>query len=241
MKNLFILCLLISIIIEISSAVNFKEYKSEEKDITSNNIQDLLDIELMCANKGALKNFAIRTNSGKIYYDFGCYSSLTSSSENDESILKDLYFSTTTTLKFKVTDTIESLGKVNVLCPVDYALNKFTITKDANDFIQVEYGCVGVKSSSQTKSNTISGSSTSQGSYNTLESLSGLTCGDNTIETDEVPGTPLRGFKFNIVISGTNAKSSFLYSFHKLRSIGKEKKAWASKTQKLRDNNTQKN
>ena len=241
MKNLFILCLLISIIIEISSVVNFKEYKSEEKDITSNTLKDLLDIDLICPNKGALKNFAIRTNSGKIYYDFGCYSSLTSSSENDESILKDLYFSNTVTIKSKVTDSIETLGKVDVICPVDYALSQFTITKNENDYIQVEYGCVGVKSSSQTKLNTISSSSTVQGSYNTLESLSGLTCGDNTIETDEVPGTPLKGFKFNIVISGNSAKSSFFYSFHKLRSIENEKKAWASKTKQLRDNNTQKN
>lgn len=243
MKSSECLFLLISIllIIEVSSVVNFKEYKSDEKTISSNSYYDLFDLEVSCQNKGAIKNFAIKTNAGKIYYDFSCYSSLTESNEYDESILKGLYFSSTQTFKYPITESIESLGKVNILCPVDYALNKFSLGKNSNNYLIVEYGCVGVKSSKQTKSNTITSGATLQGAATSLQALSGLSCGDNTIETNEIPGTPLRGFRFDVVISGSTAKLKYYYSFHQLRSIENEKKAWASKTKALRDNNTQKN
>lgn len=71
--------------------VNFKEYSTEKKTISSNSYYDLLDVEVKCPSKGAMKNFAIKKDSSKVWYDFSCYSSLTDANEYDESILKDLY------------------------------------------------------------------------------------------------------------------------------------------------------
>ena len=243
MKNSIGLFLLIALvlIIEVSSVVNFKEYKSEENTITTNSYYDLFDLEVKCQNKGAIKNFVIRTNAGKIYYDYSCYSSLTEANENDESILKGAFKTETQTFKYQITESVESLKKVSISCPVDYALSRFTFSKNSNNYITAEYDCVGVKSAYQTKSNTITSGASLQGPSTSLEPLNGLTCGDNTIETDEIPGTPLRGFRFDVEMSGSTAKLKYYYSYHKLRSIENERKAWASKTKQFRDNNTQKN
>ena len=142
--------------------------------LSSKTYLDLLDLILECPSKGALKNFAVRTEEKNVWYQFGCYSFLTASNEFDESILKGIYLIQSVTFKYKSTDSLESLTKVDFKCPSDYALNKFTLTKDCNSYLVVDYACVGVKSSSQTKLNTV-GSGTSEGSPMTVSTLSGLT------------------------------------------------------------------
>ena len=242
MKLYHVLSMLVAfqLIIEVSSVVNYKEYKSDLKPLSTKSYLDLIDLKLECPYKGALKNFAVRTDETNVWYEFGCYSSLTSSNEFDESILKGLFLTQSVTFKYKSTDSLESLTKVDFKCPVDFALSTFTLTKDSNSYLVVDYGCVGVKSSSQTKLNTV-GSGTSEGSPMTVSTLSGLNCGDNTIESDEIPGTPLRGFKLTLTSTSNGVKAQYLYSFLKLRSIEIEKKEWASKTAALRNANTQKN
>ena len=243
MRTSFILSILIAfqLILEVSSVINFKEYSSKPIESLTKSYLDLIGIPLECPLKGALKNFAVRTDGKYVWYEYGCYSSLTSSNEFDESIIKGLYSNQTATFKYKSTDSLESLTKVDFKCPVDFALSKFTLTKDSNSYLVVEYGCVGVKSSEQTKDNSIA-SGTSEGAPNTVSTLSGLTCGDNTIESEEIPGTPLRGFKLTLTsTSNGNVKAQYKYSYHKLRSIENEKKEWASKTVALRNSNTQKN
>ena len=243
MKYSLIISILITIQIffDVSCVVNFKEYSSEEKTILTNTYNDLLGITVECNQKGALKNFAIKSSSDKIWFDYSCYSSLTDSNEYDESILKGLYASYTYIFKYKTTDQINSFGKIDIRCPIDYALNKFIISKDTNTFLNIEYSCIGVKSSYQTKYNTIT-SGTNQGSKNSLDSVIGVTCGDITIETDQVPGTPLRGFQYIITdINNSNVKAYCSYSYHKLRSIALEKREWAKNTADLRNKNTQTN
>lgn len=242
MKYTSVLIILIGLhlILEVSSVVNFKDYKSDANPL-SNTYNDLLDIKVECQHKGALKNFAIRTNSTHVWYDYNCYSSLTDANEYDESILKGLYSFHISTFKSKISDSLDSLSKIDFKCPIDYALNGFKLSKNSDNYLFVNYTCVGVKSSEQTKSNTITTGIT-EGPSNTLGALVGLTCGDNTIETDEIPGTPLRGFKFSISsLTNGNVKVRYYYSYHKLRSIELEKNEWASKTKALRDSNTQKN
>lgn len=242
MKLTYALSILLAfqLIIEVSSVINYKEYTSDKQSLSTKSYLDLIGLELKCLNNGALKNFEVRTDGSSVWYEFGCYSSLTSSNEFDESILKGLYLTQTATFKYKSTDSLESLTKVDFKCPVDYALNKFSLTKDSNSYLVVNYGCVGVKSSSQTKENTVA-SGTSEGLALEVATLSGLKCGDNTIETEEIPGTPLRGFKLTLSSTSNGVKAQYLYSFHKLRSIENEKKEWASKTAALRNANTQKN
>lgn len=242
MKLTYALSILLAfqLIIEVSSVVNYKPYTSDKQSLSTKSYLDLIGLELKCPYNGALKNFEVRTDGSSVWYEFGCYSSLTSSNEFDESILKGLYLTQTATFKYKSTDSLESLTKVDFKCPVDYALNKFSLTKDSNSYLVVNYGCVGVKSSSQTKENTVA-SGTSEGLALEVATLSGLKCGDNTIETEEIPGTPLRGFKLALSSTSNGVKAQYLYSFHKLRSIENEKKEWASKTAALRNANTQKN
>ena len=241
MKNLstIILVLIFNIVLSI---VNFKEDASEKAPLTYKSYYDLLGITVECKYKGALKNFAIKTDSKNVWYTFGCYSSITDSNEYDESILKGLYITSSSTFQYSTTQSLESLGKVNIKCPVDYALSKFTINKNQNNNLVVDYGCVGVKTIYQTKDNSIKSSGSFDGPATSLTPLDGLTCGDNTIETEEIPGTPLRGFKFSITSKdSTTVNAQYLYSYHKLRSIENDKKKWAQKTEKLRNDNDQKN
>ena len=112
MKYISVLIILIvfHLIIEVSSIVNFKDYKSNANPLSTNTYNDLLDIKVECQSKGALKNFAIRTNSTHVWYDYNCYSSLTDANEYDESILKGLYISNSLTFRNKATDSLESLS-----------------------------------------------------------------------------------------------------------------------------------
>lgn len=244
MKYVMILSLMItfSLILEVSSIVNFKEYSSLKKSISYNTYEDLLDIEVKCPFKGAIKNFEIKKDSSQVWFNFNCYSSLTEANEYDESILKALYDTKTQVFRTKTSSSLESLSNVDIKCPVDYALSRFIITKDSSTtYLSIEYSCVGVKSSYQTKANTES-SVISEGSATSLEGLLGLTCGDTTIETDEIPGTPLKGFVLRTTSTSSGTlKLQYYYSYHKLRSIELEKKVWLSKTAELRNSNTQKN
>lgn len=240
MKYSMVLSLMvtISLILEVSSIVNFKEYTAANA-YSKGTYEDLLDLQVECPNKGALKNFGMKKNSTHSYIHFSCYSSLTDANEYDESVLKSVYYSNSITFKYKSTTSMTSLGKIDIKCPVDYALSKFSFKKNSNSYIVVDFSCVGVKSSTQTKDNTIT-TQAIEGSDN-LDGISSLLCGDTTIESDEIPGTPMRGFKISAAISGSKIKYQYLYSYHKLRSIETEKKGWAKKTLALRNSNTQKN
>ena len=244
MKYVLIISIIIgfSLILEVSSVVNFKEYTSDKKSISSKTYEDLLDIEVKCPFKGALKNFEIKKYSSEVWFSFNCYSSLTEANEYDESILKALYETKTETFRYQAGTSLDSLSKIEIRCPVDFALSRFIITKESStSYLTAEYSCVGVKSNYQTPKNTIT-SVTREGSSTTLEGLSGLTCGDTTIETDEIPGTPLKGFQLKTTNTGSGTmKFQYYYSYHKLRSIESEKKIWLSKTAELRNSNTQKN
>jgi hypothetical protein len=70
-----------------------------------------------------------------------------------------------------------------------------------------------------------------------LDAMKGLFCWDTNPETEEVPGTALKGFK--IIVSGN--KVQYGYSSHRLRSIEKERLSWGEKAKSLRNSNTQKN
>ena len=68
------------------------------------------------------------------------------------------------------------------------------MTKNGNSKLVVDYKYAGVKSSSQTKVNTLTSESKS-GDGNSLDTMKGLIGGDTTAETEEVPRNPLKDFK----------------------------------------------
>lgn len=57
----------ICLIAQMLCVVNFKEYSTEKKTISSNSYYDLLDVEVKCPSKGAMKNFAIKKDSSKVW------------------------------------------------------------------------------------------------------------------------------------------------------------------------------
>jgi len=216
------------------SCVYFLEHQSEKKTLT-NSYKDLIDLKVTCPHNGVLKNFRVDYDTSNVWYDYSCYSSFSDANENDESVLKSTGLDQSKTFT-TLTDSISSLGSLDIVCPVDYALNQFVLTKNGNSNLVVDYKCVGVKSSSQTKANTLT-TEAQNGDGKSLDALKGLICGDTTAESEEVPGNPLKGFK--IIVSGN--KVSYGYSSHRLRSIEKERLAWGVKAKAFRDSNTQKN
>ena len=118
---LIILLLTIQIIFEVKCVVNIKDYDSPKKSLSTKTYNDLLGIPIECPNKGALKNFAIKKDTSNVWFTLNCYSSLTEAIEYDESILKGFLSTFSQTFRYKTTDSIESLGRINILCPVDYA------------------------------------------------------------------------------------------------------------------------
>ena len=244
MKLSYFLCMLINIqlIIQVASVVNYKEYSSVVKPNSSNTFNDLLGIKVECAHRGAMKNFAVESNSTYVWYDYSCYSSITNANEFDESILKTVYYTNRVVVRKSITQSVDYLRDVNVLCPVDYALSGFTLSRTDENFLAVDYSCVGVKTSKQTKSNSATNDQRATGNAKSIEILNDLVCGDTTIESEEVPGTPLRGFKVDVQFSANgDAKVQYLFSMHSLRSIEKEKIYWTKQMESLRKSNTQAN
>jgi hypothetical protein len=244
MRLSYLLCLLINLhlIIQVASVVNYKEYSSDAKPNKSNNFNDLLGIAVECPHRGALKNFAVEANSTYVWYDYSCYSSITNANEFDESILKTVYYTNAVVIRKSISQSVDYLRDLNILCPVDYALSKFVLSRTDENYLSAEYACVGVKSSKQTKSNSATNDQSSTGNAKSIEILNDLTCGDTTIESEEAPGTPLRGFKVDVSFSANgDAKVQYLFSMHSLRSIEREKKEWAKKMEALRKSNTQAN
>ena len=243
MRLSYLLCLLINLhlIIQVASVVNYKEYSSDAKPNKSNNFNDLLGIAVECPHRGAMKNFAVEANSTYVWYDYSCYSSITNANEFDESILKTVYYTNSVVIRKSISQSVDYLRDLNLLCPVDYALSKFVLSRTDENYLSAEYACVGVKSSKQTKSNSATNDQTATGNAKSIEILNDLTCGDTTIESEEAPGTPLR-FKVDVSFSANgDAKVQYLFSMHSLRSIEREKKEWAKKMEALRKSNTQAN
>ena len=243
MRLSYFLCVIINIqlIIQVSSVVNYREISSDAKPISGNNFNDILGIKVECPFRGAIKNFAIKANSTFVWYDFSCYSSLTNANEFDESILKTVYYTNQVTIRKSITQSVDYLKDLNILCPVDYALSYFKLSRD-NSYLTADYGCVGVKSSKQDKTNSIRNEYIGTGNAKSIEILNKITCGSIESETEEYPGNPLRGFKVDVSFSANgDAKVQYLYSTQQLRSIENEKKSWAKKMESLRKSNTQAN
>ena len=217
MRLSYLLCMLINIqlIIQVASVVNYKEYSSETRSPSSKSFNDLIGVKVECPYRGALKNFAIKANSTFVWYDFSCYSSLTSANEFDESILKSLYYTDRVVVRKSITQSVDYLKDLNILCPVDYALSSFELVRE-DSFLAADYACVGVKTAKQDKLNTKTNDYQGSGDARSLEILNGLTCGDTTPESEEFPGTPLRGFKVDVAYSANGDAKGALKTRKKL-------------------------
>ena len=104
----------------------FSEFTSiiETRSPSSNSFNDLIGVRVECPYRGALKNFAIKANSTFVWYDFSCYSSLTSANEFEESFFKDIINGTYYIYNFIKCFNITFIGLLFILFyPLQYCYN----------------------------------------------------------------------------------------------------------------------
>lgn len=207
------------------NSVDVDVYTTEMVTRTTKTYKDIYGLKVECPNYGAMKNFkVIFDGTTKVGFEYICYSSKYAVTEYDESILKTATFKKTIT-KTSSDTTYAALG-FEVLCPVDYAINSFTLIEGPG----VLYLCVNTKPSSETKGLTVSTSKVASSNINQL------TVGSVQAETETFKGAPLRGFQ--LVKDGSNFY--FKYGYLTLKDVEKMKKEYLASSLKLREDNTQK-
>lgn len=233
MKYIYISLLLI--IISSVSSVDVDIYYSETNQISTNSYQDLSGLKAECPNYGAMKNFKVIVNNAQIGYQMICYSSKIPGTEYDESVLKTAISSSS--LKLGTTGkSLELLTSFKIECPVDFAINSFSINVDGTNTI-VYFTCVNVKPTTETKDFQLSTESISTTDLNSYDALTKITCGSSESESEELRGVALRGFQ---LITSKNIVS-YKYDTLTLKNVENLKKKYIAASSALRDNNTQKN
>ena len=236
MNTLFKTCAIILLITGVFSAVDQDAYTSSSQTVSAGTVLDLAYLEAKCPNSGAMKSFKVLLESGSVKYSYVCYSAKTSKTEYDESVLKDLVISKTTSA-VSCNANLGSLSGLTVKCPVDYAINSFQLVTDSSKTqCSFSYNCVGIKPKLV---GILKGSSEKQtADVSKLSSLSDVTCGPTSIESESETGFPLNWFKIE-----SDSSSYFQYSFgyQKLRNIKTFKDGTLESTAALRNNNDQKN
>ena len=217
-------------------AVDQDAYTSNSQTSSSNSILDIAYLEAKCPNNGAMKSFKILYDSGSVKYSYVCYSAKTAKTEYDESVLKDLLISKTTST-VSCNSNIGSISGLTVKCPVDYAINSFQLVTDSSKTqCSFSYNCVGIKPKLV---GILKGSSDKVTSdVSKLSSLSDLNCGSTSLESESETGFPLNWFK---VESDSSSYFQYSYGYQKLRDIKSFKDGTLESTAALRNNNDQKN
>ena len=70
--------------------LSLTNHTSKHYLINEDNFLDLVGIEVGCPHSGILKNFALRKNSNKFWFDYQCYSSESDDIDEGEPIIKGL-------------------------------------------------------------------------------------------------------------------------------------------------------
>ena len=234
--NSFKSCVVILLISSVFSAVDQDAYTSSSASSSTGSILDLAYLEAKCPNNGAMKSFKVVSESGSTKYSYVCYSAKTSKTEYDESVLKDLVISKTTST-VSCSSNLGSLSGLTVKCPVDYAINSFQLVTDsAKTQCSFSYNCVGIKPKLV---GILKGTSDKQTSDLTkLASLNDVTCGPTSIESESETGFPLNWFKIE---SDSSSYFQYSYGYQKLRDIKSFKDGTLESTAALRNSNDQKN
>lgn len=219
-KNIILFLFLISKIY----SVDIDVYTTEMVQLTTHTYKDIYGLKVQCPNSGVMKNFKVLNDGSKVGFEYVCYSSKYSGTEYDESILKSGFFNYIYTKK--TADTTLAALNMEILCPVDYALNSFVVREGPS----IEYDCINVKPSYQTKGLPNNTNFVSSSTINTI------TVGLVEAESQSLKGAPLRGFQ--LVQSGNYFYFKFGYLY--LKDVEKLKRDFLTKSAALRDENTQK-
>ncbi len=238
MKTVIILLSLISYTVSVTMVT----LTSEKKAASAKTYLDLANVWAQCPFNGAMKNFKVMSDSGKYYYEFVCYSAQVAEDEQDFSVLKKSFKSSSIPLKNGCDPSLSNLN-VEVLCPVDYAINAVAILSTNDDkACTLAYKCVDVKPKTETKltlsSNPVTVSSSD--GLKSIDPLTKLTCGsvasEMINENSGYGGDPLRGFRLDVTGSSVSCK----YATLSLKQVDVMKSNYLTNSKQLRETNDQK-
>ena len=235
----YLLFMILIIIINQSNQqyLSLTSHSTNRIQISTGTWKDLLEVKVECPNRGVLKNFVLRKDSTHFWYDFQCYSSRSNSIDEGEPIIKGLALSSTYKYTISIQENIRTLSDYPVECWVDYGLASFKLYNDNG--LKRDATCYGLKAKYTSKIEIKT--ATVQALATKIDGLVGITVGSTETETDENIAYPLRGFKYNIDISGSREKPtvSYYYGYSILKNMKKLKENAKQSFENLRNGNTQ--
>ena len=235
----YLLFMILIIIINQSNQqyLSLTSHSTNRIQISTGTWKDLLEVKVECPNRGVLKNFVLRKDSTHFWYDFQCYSSRSNSIDEGEPIIKGLALSSTYKYTISIQENIRTLSDYPVECWVDYGLASFKLYNDNG--LKRDATCYGLKAKYTSKIEIKT--ATVQALATKIDGLVGITVGITETETDENIAYPLRGFKYNIDISGSREKPtvSYYYGYSILKNMKKLKENAKQSFENLRNGNTQ--
>ena len=219
-----------------------KLFQSTKFYIYFNYWYDLIGQEVKCPNDGVIKNFVLRKSGGEYYFELQCYSSESEKVDYGEPIVKDAtHISTLGISFFSSPKDIEILNALEMDCTPENGLNGFKIYQqrdNSNNFIlKKDNYCKPTKSSFVSKKD-IKTQEKIATSIN-LDCFVDILVGSNEKETETDIGFPLRSFQFKIEKVSDKRKCYYIYSYSKLKNMGKLKDEKLKKFEELRNNNNQ--
>ena len=235
----YLLFMILIIIINQSNQqyLSLTSHSTNRIQISTGTWKDLLEVKVECPNRGVLKNFVLRKDSTHFWYDFQCYSSRSNSIDEGEPIIKGLALSSTYKYTISIQENIRTLSDYPVECWVDYGLASFKLYNDNG--LKRDATCYGLKAKYTSKIEIKT--ATVQALATKIDGLVGITVGSTETETDENIAYPLRGFKYNIDISGSREKPtvSYYYGYSILKNMKKLKENAKQSFENIRNGNTQ--
>ena len=240
--NLSLSILLLFITLSSCEKLVPKQFQSPKFYSYYNYWYDLIGQEIKCPNDGVIKNFVLRKSGSEYYFDLQCYSSETEDIDYGEPIVKDATFTSTleTTLTSSQRD-ISTLNSFEMDCTPEYGLNGFKIyqEKDSQNKLKLTKAnyCKPTKSSYVSKKNIVTQEKIATSTN--LDCFVDILVGSTQKETDDAIGYPLRSFQFKIEGATYRRKCYYIYSYSKLKNMGKLKDERLKQFKDLRDKNTQ--
>ena len=215
---------------------------SQKIPIYYNYWYDLLGQEIKCPNEGVMKNFVLRKANKEYYFELECYSSDKEEVDYGEPIIKvATYHHTLETTLYNTAKDLSTLNTFEMDCTPEYGLNSFKLYQEYDNFNRLKYKkinhCKPTKSSYVSKKNIKTAEK--RATSNNLDCFVDILVGRTEAETDDVIGYPLRSFQLKIEGTSTNRKCYYIYSYHKLKNMGKFKDQRHKQFADLRNKNTQ--
>ena len=220
--------------------LSLTNHTSKHYLVNEDNFLDLVGIEVGCPHSGILKNFALRKNSNKFWFDYQCYSSESDDIDEGEPIIKGLEHRSDEIIedKFKKFYVFE-YPLYHSICPLDFGLNYFKLYKNNNGYFKVKSVCYALKPKYSTKIEIKAENRVNKDFAPSLGSLDGIVVGSQKTEDDENIAYPLRGFKLNVFFEEFEI-SGYYYGYSVLRNMKKELECARKTFESLRNSNTQK-